>query len=148
MKKGTNYPAETRKCLNCGIGFKFRPWPCDIKRGRGLFCSRRCKLSVPMIDRFFAKVGRKQESGCILWGGSTDRKGYGQIHEHHGGKRWFAHRASYLFCVGEIPDGLLVLHRCDNPPCINPTHLLLGTVGDNNRDCVSKNRHRWRKESA
>lgn len=52
-----------------------------------------------------------------------------------------AHRAAYLLCVGNIPDGMFVCHSCDNPRCCNPKHLFLGTQQDNVDDCVAKGRH-------
>lgn len=87
---------------------------------------------IPSIDRFFRYVGRKQPDGCIQWTGCTDNDGYG-IFDHRK-----AHRVSYETFVGPIPDGLSVLHRCDNPPCLCPTHLFLGTTADNMRDKASK----------
>ena len=51
-----------------------------------------------------------------------------------------AHRMAWIIAYGSIPQGLCVLHRCDNPPCVRPDHLFLGTKGDNNRDCVAKGR--------
>lgn len=67
------------------------------------------------------------------------RDGYGEVFKS--GRMHPSHRASWELHVGPIPDGLFVLHRCDNRPCVNPGHLFLGTKGDNNRDTVSKGRH-------
>lgn len=76
--------------------------------------------------------------GCWEWKGFTNPKGYGII---AGSGQVLAHRVSYRELVGPIPDGLCVLHRCDNPPCYNPAHLFLGTRADNNRDMRDKGRH-------
>jgi hypothetical protein len=68
--------------------------------------------------------------------------GYGTL---GGGKRGvsvYAHRMSYMLFIGEIPPGVCVLHRCDNPRCVKPTHLFLGTQADNNRDMKEKGRAR------
>lgn len=75
-------------------------------------------------------------SGCWEWQGSRDRDGYGRVQRSAFGVCWFekTHRLSYEFYVGEIPCGLHVLHRCDNPPCINPEHLYCGTHQENMRD--------------
>lgn len=66
------------------------------------------------------------------------------------GKRYTkpSHRLSYEMHIGEIPSGMRVLHRCDNPPCIRPDHLFLGTDLDNVRDATSKGRRAWQKRSA
>ena len=76
---------------------------------------------------------------CWNWIGSKDRDGYG-VFGHHRNKQIKAHRASYAFYVGEIPNGMMVCHSCDNPSCINPQHLFVGTAKDNTQDMIKKQR--------
>lgn len=86
----------------------------------------------------FNQLVSKKESGCWEWLGFKMKNGYG--HQRFGGKKWLAHRYSYAIHRGNIPDGLCVMHTCDNPSCVNPNHLSLGTQSDNIADCVNKNR--------
>lgn len=83
--------------------------------------------------------------GCWEWRGNRNPDGYGTVavgrKVGRSPKPAIASRAAYEAWVGTIPDGLVVCHRCDNPPCINPGHLFLGTRGDNNRDSVRKMRN-------
>ena len=91
-------------------------------------------------DRFSAKVIPEPNSGCWLWSGAVNSSGYGSF--LMAGKTSKAHRTSYRFYVGPIPNGLHVLHRCDNRICVNPDHLFVGTRFDNMRDMVRKKRLR------
>ena len=77
-------------------------------------------------------------SGCWPWLGYHDDKGYGQI---HAGTTLRAHRLSLAIAGIVVPPSALVLHSCDNPPCVNPAHLRVGTQSDNRRDMISRNRH-------
>lgn len=80
------------------------------------------------------------ENGCLEFSGARDNRGYGQIGIAH--VRYRAHRVAWEGVYGPIPDGLCVLHRCDNPPCCNVAHLFLGTKADNNADMAAKGRAR------
>lgn len=77
--------------------------------------------------------------GCWEWYGPFDKDGYGKIKRH--GKTLRAHRVSYEIANGPIPDGLLLMHSCDNPKCVNPKHLTPGTVAANNQDMTRKGRN-------
>jgi hypothetical protein len=89
--------------------------------------------------RFWSRVIKTPT--CWIWQGPPTPKGYGRLKKN--GRMVFAHRVAYTLAGGRIPDGLFVLHNCpdgDNPLCVNPAHLFLGTLTDNNRDRAQKGR--------
>jgi hypothetical protein len=89
----------------------------------------------PVSERFWPKVAKSD--GCWEWRGAKTL-GYGRINV--GRRSILAHRVSYEMANGPIADGLVVCHRCDNPSCVRPDHLFLGTLGDNNADMFAKGR--------
>ncbi len=96
--------------------------------------------SADDITRFQSKVEKlATEGGCWVWMGSTYRDGYGRF--WLGDVDFLAHRISYLLAFGELPCDKMVLHQCDNHPCVNPAHLFIGTALDNMIDKVTKGRH-------
>jgi hypothetical protein len=88
------------------------------------------------IRNFWAKV--QKTDSCWFWTGCVDKCGYGQITIQY--KMYKAHRVSWEMHCSDIPKGLLVCHHCDNPGCVNPEHLFLGTQKTNADDMVAKNR--------
>jgi hypothetical protein len=95
------------------------------------------RFRISLKDRFLEKV--KKGDGCWEWIGSKNSKGYGTL--RRAGGHWMAHRVSYELAHGcKLPPNRWVLHRCDNPICVNPDHLFLGTQSDNMRDMARKER--------
>jgi hypothetical protein len=144
-------------CPICGVEFE-RKFPAKSKSPS---CSMQCgvaaRMQRPLADRFWKfvdKAGpipehRATLGQCWVWSGYRKQgknQGYGELAIGPKGRqeKLRAHRISWELHNGEIPSGLIVLHRCDNPPCVNPEHLELGTKFDNVRDMDVKGRRRIR----
>ncbi len=129
VKHGHSY----KWLFKCDCGNTKSIWPSNAKYGH-CGCKKR-SLKQRLLDKTV-----KVEGGCWNWIGFANNKVYGQIGVA-GGKLSYAHRVSWEVHKDKIPQGMCVLHNCDNSICVNPDHLFLGTVSDNNADCVAKGRH-------
>lgn len=138
-----------------------------VKSKERRFCSRKCSAIatastggmekrfnvqqrvMSLADRLTKRLVRSSppehcpELGpCLVWTGCVNPAGYGQINRGPRGAGLTAtHRASWEINFGPIPVGMNVLHKCDNPPCCEPSHLFLGSIADNNADMLAKGRY-------
>lgn len=92
-------------------------------------------------DEFNRLVSRGQFDDCWPWLGTVGHHGYGRVSWN--GRAHQAHRVSWMLTRGPIPVGMVICHSCDNPICVNPNHLWMGTQRDNVDDCKSKGRRRY-----
>jgi hypothetical protein len=98
-------------------------------------------ITLELIERFHEKWILDPETGCWEWTAAKMGRGYGFIKVPGTRTQVGAHRLSYLIHEGIIPDGMSVCHVCDNPGCVRPTHLFLGSTKDNLQDMKQKGRH-------
>lgn len=140
-----------KKCPTCGTIFKKRAVHCSNKcRGvsiQGVQKDYIVKLKNLTEEQHTFRLKESFENnvikgpGCWDFNGKTRTDGYAAL--EYKGRRMLVHRASWLIHYGVIPDGIFVLHKCDNRKCSNPDHLFLGTQKDNIFDMVSKGRNRY-----
>lgn len=143
MVDGRRVRGLIRTCKHCG----------GVRRNLGThrrYCSRECYVAdqtAPIADRFWPKVNKQgpvdpnTRTRCWVWTCSVNHKGYGQFWIP-GRRPAKVHRVAWELTYGAVPPDANVLHRCDRPLCVNPGHLFLGTLADNNRDMWEKGRAR------
>ncbi len=135
-------------CANCGATFGVQP--CYVQRYR--FCSPSCRSAAQegsLAQRFWGKVAKKDDDECWEWLGARTSpppgartKGYGHLGRGGRGQGHVkATHVSWEIHFGPVPEGLWLLHTCDNPGCVNPAHLFLGDAIANVADMMAKGRH-------
>lgn len=134
------------KCGHCG-----KQIPSNFRSSKK-FCDRKCEYRstseskghvrrLGTMERFWAKADKRGPDECWEWVGRALKHGYGTFSVGgRAGSMESASRFSYRVHNGEIPEGAMVRHRCDNPPCVNPSHLILGSHDDNMRDMAERER--------
>ena len=117
------------------------------ERGKVAARAMWAKYKLPISDRFWSKVDKKGEDECWNWIARKNQKGYGVFNLEHPrhdetGVRVLAPRMAWQLANGPIPEGKYTLHKCDNPACVNPSHLFIGSLRDNTQDMLRKGREK------
>jgi hypothetical protein len=133
-------PTIPRVCQQCGCPFLAAPRKSgEVRRYCSYSCATRSHKRPTLTDRLWSRVLKGAD--CWEWQGGRTPHGYGRL--YYQGHYQLTHRLVYELTYGPIPDGILVCHHCDNPCCVRPDHLFLGTQSDTMRDMTMKNRHGW-----
>lgn len=136
--------SRTKDCIRCGSAFSKRDRDEEVRWQRRRYCSRPCAnkatASPESPEVRFWRYVNKAEQGCWEWIGTKDGGGYGQLSAGRGRAPFKAHRLSFELANGPIPVGLFILHKCDNPACVNPLHLELGDQKKNMADMYLRGR--------
>lgn len=156
---GFKIKRSLKECNTCKKEFLILP-----SQRKGKYCSTKCIRPIHKIDKFDCGKARrfwsiateeekikrlthlyenlitKHDNKCWILNKVPSKNGY--VHFNMGRNKYIlAHRLSWIIHRGNIPDNLMILHKCDNPPCTNPDHLFIGTHADNVKDKINKKRH-------